>query len=250
MSCLGIITARGGSKGVRDKNRRPLGDGPSLVQRAVAVARACPWIGEVAITTDSPEIADQARAAGAAVPFLRPAELSGDAARQEDAILHLMAHYEAADRRYAHICVLTPTNPFRTARTLTAAYGALTGRPGATAMISLAPAASLPGLCNTWDGSSFLADFPDRTFIFMNRQEFPAIFTVSGVVYLSEWDAYKEAGTIWQPRTMGFAVDDFEALDIDTPRDFFLADEVIRRGLTSAQALKDHVDGQRGGQRR
>jgi CMP-N-acetylneuraminic acid synthetase len=242
LSCLGIVTARGGSKGVRNKNGRPIGGGASLVERAVDVGLNCPSIDEVAITTDSEALAAQAQGRGAIVPFLRPVELSSDLSKQEDAILHLMNWYEEAGKRFDQICLLTPTNAFRTAATLNAAFERLVSRPDATAIVSLMRAPAIPDLCNTWDADAYLADFPNRASIFLNRQEFPPIFTVSGVVYISQWGTYKEHRTIWQPRTIGFAVGEFEALDIDTPLDFFLADQLVRDGVAGADDLRGRIN--------
>jgi CMP-N-acetylneuraminic acid synthetase len=237
MSCLGIITARGGSKGVKDKNLRPLGGGPSLVQRAARVGQACPRIDTVAITTDSPAIRDQALAEGAEAPFLRPAELSGDAARQEDAIIHLMGWYEAAGRQFDQICILSPTTPFLKAETLVRGFERLQVVAEATAVMALKPAVSPPFLCNRWTESDWLEDFPDRKLIWANRQEFPAYYTLaSGLVAISRWGSFLEERTMWQRRAVGIEVDPAEAFDIDTPWDFLVADFLARGGIDGTPA--------------
>ena len=74
---LGLVCARGGSKGVPRKNLRKLGGRP-LVAWSIASARACPLIDRVILSTDDAEIAETAKAFGAEVPFLRPAELARD----------------------------------------------------------------------------------------------------------------------------------------------------------------------------
>ncbi|GAA1786264.1 acylneuraminate cytidylyltransferase [Agromyces lapidis] len=85
---VAIIPARGGSKGLPGKNLMRLG-GVSLVGRAVAAARAARTVGTVIVSTDDEEIARVARAAGAEVVD-RPAELAGDAAASESALLHAL----------------------------------------------------------------------------------------------------------------------------------------------------------------
>ncbi|MFF2494512.1 cytidylyltransferase domain-containing protein [Agromyces sp. NPDC058064] len=85
---VAIIPARGGSKGLPGKNLMRLG-GVSLVGRAVAAARAARTVGTVLVSTDDEEIARVARAAGAEVVD-RPAELAGDAASSESALLHAL----------------------------------------------------------------------------------------------------------------------------------------------------------------
>ena len=75
---LAVVPARGGSKGLPNKNIR-LVQGLSLVARAVMLARAARSIERVIVSTDSPAIAEAALVAGGEVPFLRPPELARDA---------------------------------------------------------------------------------------------------------------------------------------------------------------------------
>jgi CMP-N,N'-diacetyllegionaminic acid synthase len=72
LNCLGIITARSGSKGVPGKNIRDLAGKP-MISYAVEVGLKCKYISTVMVTTDGAEIATVAQKAGAEVPFLRPA---------------------------------------------------------------------------------------------------------------------------------------------------------------------------------
>ena len=88
MSVVAVIPARGGSKQVPRKNLMPIGGVP-LVARAIAAARATPQIDRVIVSTDSAEIAELAREHGAEV-IDRPAELSGDTASSEAALLHAL----------------------------------------------------------------------------------------------------------------------------------------------------------------
>ena len=79
---LCVIPARGGSKGLPGKNLMKL-DGETLVARAVRHARESGVCDQVVVTTDSNDIADEARRAGAQVPFLRSEVLAGDLATTE-----------------------------------------------------------------------------------------------------------------------------------------------------------------------
>lgn len=83
----GFVFARGGSKGVPGKNLRTLGGEP-LVSRAVRLGLAHPLIDRLFVSTDDEAIAEAARAAGAEVPFLRPAELATDTAPEREAWRH------------------------------------------------------------------------------------------------------------------------------------------------------------------
>src|SRR5690606_14672723 len=77
MRTIAFVFARGGSKGVPRKNVRPL-DGRPLIAHSIEVGLATPGVETVIVSTDDAEIAAVARAYGAEVPFLRPAELAQD----------------------------------------------------------------------------------------------------------------------------------------------------------------------------
>lgn len=110
---LCVIPARGGSKGLPGKNLMEL-EGESLIARAVRHALESKACDVVVVTTDSKEIATQARAAGAFVPFLRNSELSGDLATTEATLLDALLRTEMALSRKFDICVfISPTDIFR-----------------------------------------------------------------------------------------------------------------------------------------
>jgi hypothetical protein len=90
---LGTICARGGSKGVPGKNLRVVAGHP-LIAYSIAQGRRCPFIDRLVVSTDSADIADVARAYGADVPFLRPAELARDDSPKIPAIQHAVAAVE------------------------------------------------------------------------------------------------------------------------------------------------------------
>jgi CMP-N-acetylneuraminic acid synthetase len=110
---LCVIPARRGSKGLPGKNLMEL-EGESLIARAVRHAWESEACDVVVVTTDSEEIAKQARRAGALVPFLRRSELSGDLATTEATLLDALLRTELALSRTFDICVfISPTDIFR-----------------------------------------------------------------------------------------------------------------------------------------
>lgn len=107
---VAIIPARGGSKGVPRKNLRRVGGVP-LVERAVRTAQETDGIDLVVVSTDDDEIAAVSRAAGARV-VRRPAEISGDTASSESAILHALDELDAQGERADVVAFLQATSPF------------------------------------------------------------------------------------------------------------------------------------------
>ena len=100
---LALIPARGGSKGIKDKNITPL-CGKPLIAYSVLAAKNSRYIDDVVVTTDSERIAETAKAYGAEVPFLRPAELASDTAKTIDAVLHAVKWLEDHHRTYPRLC--------------------------------------------------------------------------------------------------------------------------------------------------
>ncbi|MEU2447736.1 NTP transferase domain-containing protein [Streptomyces althioticus] len=110
---LAVIPARGGSKGVPAKNLAPVGGVP-LVARAVRECRAARHVTDVVVSTDDADIAETARQAGAEV-VLRPADLAGDTATSEAAVLHALDAHEALHGARVDVVLLVQcTSPFLT----------------------------------------------------------------------------------------------------------------------------------------
>ena len=127
---LGIVTARGGSKGIPRKNTVPVAGKPLLAYTAEA-ALAARNLARVVLSTDDEEIAQAGRACGLEVPFLRPAELARDDTPSLPVIQDVVRRLETAGDRYDAVFTLQPTNPLRTVEDIDGAIELLE-RTGAT----------------------------------------------------------------------------------------------------------------------
>jgi CMP-N,N'-diacetyllegionaminic acid synthase len=117
MRILVLIPARGGSKRLPDKNIRLLGGSPLIVW-SINVAKNIPEICDTLVSTDSHEIAEIARNAGATVPWLRPSEMATDSASTTDVCLHALEWYENKHGKVDGLLLLQPTSPFRSRDTI------------------------------------------------------------------------------------------------------------------------------------
>src|SRR6185369_679302 len=114
MRCLGLIGARGGSKGIPRKNLVDLAGHP-LISYTFREAQQSKLLDRVVLTTDDEEIADLARQSGIEVPFLRPENLASDTAALGDAIQHALEWLlEHEGYKPDAILLLQPTSPLRT----------------------------------------------------------------------------------------------------------------------------------------
>jgi CMP-N,N'-diacetyllegionaminic acid synthase len=135
MRILGIIPARGGSKGVPRKNIKAIGDKPLIAYTIEAAAKS--RLTRTVVTTDDEEIARVAREWGGDAPFLRPAELATDLANAVPVMQHaLKAVEELEGETYDAIMMLQPTTPFRRTEDIDRAIGILE-TTGADSVISV-----------------------------------------------------------------------------------------------------------------
>lgn len=112
-SSIAIICARGGSKGLKKKNLRLL-DGIPLIGRVINHAIEADCLDTILVTTDDKDIAKIAVEFGAEVPFIRPAEISGDLTTTEETLQHALLEYEKITKKHFDIAVfLTATDVFR-----------------------------------------------------------------------------------------------------------------------------------------
>ena len=110
MKVLGLICARGGSKGIRGKNIKQL-CGKPLIAWTIESGLQCPDIDDIVVSTDDKKIADVAKGFGASVPFLRPQHLAQDTTKQIDAIAHALATLKENGKTYDAVALLQPTCP-------------------------------------------------------------------------------------------------------------------------------------------
>ena len=108
-----VIPVRAGSKRLPRKNIIDF-CGKSLTARCIETARAANIFNEIFVSTDDPELAEEAKKYGAKVPFMRPAELAGDTATSSDVLLHALdtiVNKQGWPAPYA-VCLLQVTSPF------------------------------------------------------------------------------------------------------------------------------------------
>src|SRR4029453_4921487 len=144
VSCAAFIPARGGSKRVTGKNVRLLGGHPMLAY-TIAAARESGVFGAVNVSTDTEDIATIARHYGAEVPFLRPAEFSGDTSPDIEWLEYTIAELGARGRAWNCFSLLRPTSPFRTAETIRRAWALFTSQDGVDSLRAVEKCAQHPG---------------------------------------------------------------------------------------------------------
>lgn len=220
-SVLAIIPARGGSKGVPRKNIAPLGGKP-LIAWTIEAALAARCVSRTIVSTDSPEIAEAARAAGADVPFLRPDHLASDTATTLDVI----AHARQACPGFDVLLVLQPTSPLRQAADIDAAFAQMMAS-GAESCTSVCEADTPPWLMyrqtETGFVESVLPPWPGG----MRRQDLPPVYVLNGALYFVKTTAFDATGQLLPKPTAGYVMPVQTSIDIDTHNDLQRAEVAL-----------------------
>ena len=244
---VALVPARGGSKGLPGKNIRPLAGHP-LIAWAIAVAKAAPSVGRVFCSTDSPEIADVARAYGAEVPFMRPAEFAGDFATDLDVFGHFLRWLEENEGTVPeHVVQLRPTTPFRDPLWIDDSVARMQADPTITCVRSITPAPHTPYKMWTADADLRLAPLMTLEGVAepfnMPRQKLPVVYWHTG-----QLDVIRSETILGNSMTgdniAGIKIDIKTAIDIDDLRDFQLAElafddvmpEAVRRAVSATAA--------------
>lgn len=126
---LAIITARGGSKRIPGKNIKNF-CGQPIINYSINAAVKSGIFKEVMVSTDSQEIANVAKEAGAVVPFMRSEKTSDDYATTADVLSEVIEKYQELGKRFDYFACLYPTAPFVTEDVLTKAYEKLLEKRG------------------------------------------------------------------------------------------------------------------------
>jgi YrbI family 3-deoxy-D-manno-octulosonate 8-phosphate phosphatase len=222
-SCLAIIPARGGSKGVPRKNVTLLAGRP-LIAWTIGAAREAKRVTRVVVSTDDAEIARVAGECGAGVVW-RPAEISDDSASSESALLHVLGHLrETENYRPELLAFLQCTSPLTTAADIDGTIGAMLDQRADCAL----SAARFFHFVWRVDSDGACGVNHDKR-VRQRRQERPPEFLENGAVYAMRTDGFLAARHRFFGKTAIYEVAAGRALEIDEPGDFEVAEVLLRR---------------------
>lgn len=224
MNIVALICARGGSKGVPGKNIRPLAGRP-LIGWAIHHARSVPRVDRVIVSTDSQEIADVARAAGAQVPFMRPAELAQDTSSEWLVWRHALNFLLESEGAYPDALMVVPaTAPLRAVEDLEHCLDEYE-KGGADVVITVTDAHRSPFFNMVRvkaDGAVGLVIPPSAAVV--RRQDAPIVYDMTTVAYVARPQFVMSRNGIFEGVVRHVHVPIERALDIDTLLDFRIAE--------------------------
>lgn len=224
---LGVIPARGGSKGISGKNLRLLGGRPLLFY-AVAAARASGAVDQLILTTDSEEIASAGRALGVEVPFLRPAALAQDDTPMLPVLRHAVSEMERRGHKADVIVLLQPTAPLRRPEHIRWALAILneTQCDSVVSVVEVPRHYSPHYVMRIEEGR--LASFLPTGEAVMRRQDAPIAYSRDGTVYAVQRRVLMEQGTLYGEDCRPLVLDASESINLDSMEDWLAAENRIR----------------------
>ncbi|MGE0758885.1 MAG: acylneuraminate cytidylyltransferase family protein [Pirellulaceae bacterium] len=233
MRILGIVPARGGSKGIPRKNIAPLGGRPLIAYTADA-ARASRTLTRTILSTDDSEIADVGRQLGLEVPFLRPVELARDDSLAVDVIRHAVGFLEKHDGwRADAFLLLQPTSPLRRASHIDDAVRLLQ-ETGADSVVSVirVPHHFNPTSVMRMDNGQLTSFLPGPAVT--RRQDKPVVYARNGPAVLLTRVTDPVAETpLYGRDCRPLVMHPCESLDIDNPADLEYAEYLLSRSAAA-----------------
>lgn len=233
---LALVPARGGSRSILRKNVKPLGGRPLLewVLRAIAASGV---VDRICVSTDDDEIAAVAEAAGAEVPFRRPAELARDDSPTIDAVAHALTWYADAGLAPEYVLVVQPTEPFVRPDQIRATLDLMLERGADSAItVTEVPRNCHPFHVRVLDEKGFLGfEREAEHYAHPTRQSDPARWSF-GNLYWFRHDAFLRERRLETARCVGLPVDALSALDVNTEDDWRLAEAIVASGALDATA--------------
>lgn len=234
MALLAVIPARGGSKGLPRKNILPLAGIP-LIEHSIRLAKMCPEIDRLVVSTDSQEIANVALAAGAEVPYLRPPELAEDDTPIFPVLRHVLTTLDPENTEYDYLLSLEPTSPGRTPQDVTTALRRLSDRDGADGIIGV----HQPEYNVIWhsvvENGGWMKDLFEEGASYVRRQDIPTVFRLNASLFM--WRSH----FVRRPDVSNWRVGNHllhetpeeRFLHIDTAEDLHKAELLVSNGLVS-----------------
>jgi len=223
---LGLVPARGGSKGVPGKNTRLLAGRP-LLEYAARAARESGVLHRVVLSTDSEEIAECGRRLGLEVPFMRPAALARDDTPMLPVVEHALDELRRQGWEPATVVLLQPTSPLRTPAHIRAAVEQL-HRSGADSVVSVVavPQHLSPDYVMRLDEGRLRPFLPDGARV-ARRQDARLAYVRDGTVYAFRTTTLQRFGNMYGNDCRPLLLDAAESLSIDTAADWAAAERAL-----------------------
>lgn len=226
MQYLIVVPARGGSKGIPGKNIYPIRERPLLEYTLDVALEVRLENVDIAVSTDSERIKEVAHKYPKVYVVDRPAEISGDKASTESALIHAIDYLEAKlTKKYDAVITLQATSPLRKPQTLRKFICEYEEKyPTYDALLSLSENRSdFWHEINPGQYERLFKDAPRR------RQERKPLYVENSAYYITDIAALRKTGSVLGTAVNGFVIDEYEAVDINEMVDIYITEGIMTK---------------------
>jgi len=233
MRILTIIPARGGSKGVPEKNIKLL-DSKPLLSYTTEIALQSKLFSEVIVSSEDDKIIEIAKTLGVQVPFVRPTELAQDNTPTIDVIIHALEWYKNKNIFFDAVCLLQVTSPFRTVAFLDKAIEKFINS-GCDSLVSVqkVPYEFNPHWAFEINDDGNLEIATGETEIISRRQELPMAYHRDGSIYITKTEVLIEQLSLYGKSISYIESDPEFYVNIDTLDDWEKAESMIKNKMNN-----------------
>lgn len=222
-STLFVIPARGGSKGVINKNKRLL-NGKPLITYTIEETLKITTKDHICLSTDDQEIIEIGTQLGLSIPFVRPAYLSQDDSSSRDVLLHAVDFYKSKGIQYETVVMLQPTSPLRKSQDIEGALNVFSDQ--IDAVVSVTQTKSNPYFVLFEENEQGRLEKSKKGF-FQRRQDCPEVFELNGAIYVININSLRKSEITLMDHLVKYEMPKERSIDIDTELDFRIASLVI-----------------------
>lgn len=225
---ISIIPARSGSKGLPGKNIKKI-CGKPLIVWSIEAGIDSKYIDEVMVTTDCEEIASISRAAGASVPFLRPAGLACDTATSFEVVEHALSFYELElYKKFDYVVLLEPTSPLREKEDIDGMLEKIISLEDKfDAIVSLGEVSAHPSIVKRIVGNE-VEPYCKELAMTTRRQDNEVAYFPYGVAYIVKTETLLEEKSFYPTRTTHRRIKRYQCYEIDDIYDFLAIENIMR----------------------
>lgn len=228
-SILAIIPARGGSKGLPDKNIKLL-CGKPLIGWTISQAKASKYIDEIFVTTDCHKIADVAKQFGITVPILRPKELATDSASSMDVVDHVLSYFKEEGKHFDYIVLLEPTSPLRKKDDLDAAIKLAVDNETSDGVVSLGEVhMEHPMIVKKINEKGKITSYIDEVKKITQRQQADKAYFPYGVIYMIKSEVFKREKAFYTNNIAPYFIERWQNYEVDDIYDFIAIESILNK---------------------
>ena len=225
-SVLAIVLARGGSKGIKNKNLKKILDIP-LIQYSFDQLKKSKLIDSVILSSDSKNIIKFAKKNNIDAPFVRPKNISGDNAKSEDAILHVINYLKSNNSIYDYILLIEPTSPLRTHKDIDGIIKFIIENKFDTAVSVSDVSNCHPNFMYTINKKKLKKSFSSLKFISKRRQNLDKIYFMEGSLYISKVKSFLINKNFVSKNSGGYILPRWKSFEIDEPADISIIKSLL-----------------------